>query len=252
MTTEQIIPLAVPILYLLMLASEANISGRQFPTVKNWKATGFAFFLLLLFISLLIPIIVPTVWLKVNSLLNLSSWGWWGVPIGLLLTTFVAYWFHRAEHQFDFMWRVFHQLHHSAERVDIAGAFYTHPFEPAAKMIIAALVSNYVLGLDPVITASVSTLTGLLSMFQHWNISTPHWLGYLVPRPESHCLHHERDIHARNYGDLPIWDMLFGTYLNPREMVDIKVGLGDNMSIHLPKILLMQIVEQDKTPDSKT
>ena len=25
-------------------------------------------------------------------------------------------------------------------------------------------------------------------------------------------LHHERDVHARNFGDMPLWDRLFGTY----------------------------------------
>ena len=29
------------------------------------------------------------------------------------------------------------------------------------------------------------------------------------------CLHHERDMHGRNYGDLPLWDMLFGSFANP-------------------------------------
>jgi sterol desaturase/sphingolipid hydroxylase (fatty acid hydroxylase superfamily) len=48
------------------------------------------------------------------------------------------------------------------------------------------------------------------------NIRTPRWLGYLIQRPEAHCIHHQRDVHAYNYGDLPIWDILFGTFRNPR------------------------------------
>ena len=47
------------------------------------------------------------------------------------------------------------------------------------------------------------------------NIRTPLWLGYFIQRPEAHCIHHQRDVHAFNYGDLPVWDMLFGTYRNP-------------------------------------
>jgi sterol desaturase/sphingolipid hydroxylase (fatty acid hydroxylase superfamily) len=53
-------------------------------------------------------------------------------------------------------------------------------------------------------------------MFQHANIATPHWLGYLIQRPESHNIHHARDVHRYNYSDLPLWDMLFGTFRNPR------------------------------------
>jgi sterol desaturase/sphingolipid hydroxylase (fatty acid hydroxylase superfamily) len=46
----------------------------------------------------------------------------------------------------------------------------------------------------------------------------------LIPLPESHCLHCEYGIHGRNYGDLPIWDMIFGTFHNPIALVSIKVG----------------------------
>ncbi len=51
--------------------------------------------------------------------------------------------------------------------------------------------------------------------FQHWNVRTPRWLGYLVQRPESHCVHHQYGVHAWNYSDLPVRDMLFGTFRNP-------------------------------------
>jgi len=54
-------------------------------------------------------------------------------------------------------------------------------------------------------------------MFQHLNVRTPQWLGYVIQRPESHSGHHERGIHARNYSDLPFWDIVFGTFHNPRE-----------------------------------
>ena len=31
-----------------------------------------------------------------------------------------------------------------------------------------------------------------------------------------HRIHHRRDHHASNYGDIALWDMIFGTYDNPR------------------------------------
>ena len=52
--------------------------------------------------------------------------------------------------------------------------------------------------------------------FQHANIRTPRWLGYLIQRPESHGVHHGRGIHRYNYADLPLWDMVFGTFRNPQ------------------------------------
>jgi hypothetical protein len=35
--------------------------------------------------------------------------------------------------------------------------------------------------------------------------------------PESHSRHHERGVHAGHYADLPIFDIVFGTFNNPRE-----------------------------------
>ncbi len=48
------------------------------------------------------------------------------------------------------------------------------------------------------------------------NIRTPQWLGYIVQRPESHSVHHGRGVHHYNYSDLPLFDILFGTFRNPR------------------------------------
>jgi sterol desaturase/sphingolipid hydroxylase (fatty acid hydroxylase superfamily) len=58
-------------------------------------------------------------------------------------------------------------------------------------------------------------LSGLVELLYHMNLRTPRWMGYLVQRPEMHRLHHERGVHYRNFSDLPVWDMLFGTYANP-------------------------------------
>ena len=63
----------------------------------------------------------------------------------------------------------------------------------------------------------VAVMATFCSMFQHSNLTTPHWLGFIVTRPESHSVHHERGIHGFNYGDIPLFDMFFGTFRNPRE-----------------------------------
>ena len=44
---------------------------------------------------------------------------WAQVAIGFLVLQFGVYWWHRTMHHSDTLWRVFHQMHHSAERVDI-------------------------------------------------------------------------------------------------------------------------------------
>jgi len=94
-----------------------------------------------------------------------------------------------------------------------------HPFEMVVQVLLQLLVTVIVLGLDPLAAALVGVVAAFHGVFQHWNVRTPRWLGYLIQRPESHCLHHERGVHARNYADFPLWDMLFGSFDNPRDFL---------------------------------
>ncbi|WP_240456904.1 sterol desaturase family protein [Acidovorax sp. 1608163] len=55
-----------------------------------------------------------------------------------------------------------------------------------------------------------------VGLFLHSDLRAPQWRGYFVQRPEMHTVHHEIDHHAQNYG-LPLWDLLFGTWTNPKE-----------------------------------
>ena len=113
------------------------------------------------------------------------------------------------------LWRLTHQLHHSPQRVDIPGSVLFHPTEMVAQVLLQLFVTLIVLGLDPLAAALTGYVAAFYGMFQHWNVHTPRWLGYLIQRPEAHCEHHRLGVHAFNYGDLPIWDLLFGTFRNP-------------------------------------
>jgi sterol desaturase/sphingolipid hydroxylase (fatty acid hydroxylase superfamily) len=78
-----------------------------------------------------------------------------------------------------------------------------------------------------------------LAVIQHMNIRTPQWLGYLVQRPESHSVHHGRGIHHYNYSDLPLFDIVFGTFRNPKEFVTVS-GFYDGASAKVPQILVFK------------
>jgi sterol desaturase/sphingolipid hydroxylase (fatty acid hydroxylase superfamily) len=82
-------------------------------------------------------------------------------------------------------------------------------------ILMGTLTTTLLLGLDPVAAALTGYIAQFYAYFQHMNVRTPAWLGYGIQRPEAHCLHHQRDVHAWNYGDLPVWDLLFGTWRNP-------------------------------------
>jgi len=76
-----------------------------------------------------------------------------------------------------------------------------------------------VLGVTPTAAGLIPAFAIGINLVQHCNIRTPRWLGYIIQRPEMHGLHHARyrDLKGKmwNYADLPIIDMIFGTYKNP-------------------------------------
>jgi sterol desaturase/sphingolipid hydroxylase (fatty acid hydroxylase superfamily) len=216
MSFEDALTLAIPVSYIILLIIEQIRPARMFPKLPFWKLTGALFFTLMGAVSVLVPMAIPPEMLARIRLIDLSSLGiLGGVPVGVLAGTFVAYWWHRAEHRFDFLWRGFHQLHHSPQRVDLSGFVFTHPLEMPITILISLIVTVPILGLDPRAAAIVGTLSAIYGMVQHVNLKTPRWLAIIAQRPEAHCLHHERGVHARNYSDLPLWDWLFGTIANP-------------------------------------
>jgi len=92
------------------------------------------------------------------------------------------------------------------------------------------------------LNAVQATAAYLAEFVYHWNVRTPHWLGYWIQRPESHCVHHQEGLHHYNYADLPIWDMLFGTFHNPRNW-NGRCGFGPRGEHHLGEMLLGRIVD---------
>ena len=245
MKPEELVGIAIPLLFVLLLIIESRHTARAFEPVKNWRRTGALFFVMVLVVGSIVPLFIPVAWLKRHSAFNLSSLGLWGVPVGILAATFFGYWLHRAMHRFHPLWLATHQLHHGAQRVDLAGAYFAHPLEIVANVGLATVVTAYLLGLTSLAIALAGVFTASGSIFQHTNIATPRWLGYFVQRPESHCLHHEYNIHARNYSDLPLWDMVFGTVHNP-PLFDGKVGFQLRSGPRVTDMLLMRDVSKQK------
>lgn len=137
--------------------------------------------------------------------------------VGYLIASLIYYAWHRARHEVPLLWRWFHQLHHAPRRMEVLTAFYKHPLEVLANAALSAAISYPLCGCSPAAAAVVTLLSAQAEFFYHANLRTPRWVGWLIQRPESHRVHHERGRHAANYGDLPVWDWLFGTLENPRQ-----------------------------------
>lgn len=210
---KDIIPLLFPASFFLLLALERFLPGRPLPKIRFWALKGSIFFMIGGLINSTIPELLGEA-LAGHTLFDLSGLGIvGGALVGLLAASFLDYWVHRIMHRVHFVWRWSHQLHHSAERVDMAGFAYTHPFELVIGTTTAPIAS-LIVGVSPEGAMLAGFLFFAMGLFQHVNVRTPAWLGYILQRPEQHAVHHTRGVHAYNYG-LPLWDLAFGTFRNP-------------------------------------
>jgi sterol desaturase/sphingolipid hydroxylase (fatty acid hydroxylase superfamily) len=167
--------------------------------------------------------------------------------VGYLVASFVYYWWHRARHEVNFLWLTCHQLHHSPQRIETLTSFYKHPVELIANSLLSALISYGLLGLTAAGAGWVTFYSAMAEYFYHLNVRTPRWVGFFVQRPEMHRIHHARGVHFGNFGDLPIWDMLFGTYRNP-EKFDGPCGFEPEREGRLAAMLAFRNVNRPYRP----
>lgn len=223
--------------FAMLLVLDRLLPARRLPAIRLWRLRGIAMFVLSFALASVVPLVWDE-WLAAHALLDLSGLGIaGGLVVGLFAQQFVGYWWHRALHRVPSMWRWLHQMHHSAERIDVYGAFYFHPLDIIGFTLVGSVGLVFLTGIAAEAALLASGLTTILAFFQHSNLRTPRWVGYLVQRPESHSVHHQRGLHAYNYADLPIMDMLFGTFRNPARFHS-ENGFYDGASARIPEMLV--------------
>ena len=190
----------------------------QLPRVNAW----FGRVLLLNAIQLGVAILAGETWnrwLDQTSIFHLKDHfsDWSSGLIMYLFSTFVYYWWHRFRHESQFLWRILHQIHHSAQRLEIGASFYAHPLEILLNSLLVSFIAYPIFGGSVGAVGFYTALSVCAAFFYHSNIRTPFWLGFIFQRPESHRVHHQLRHHTNNFADLPVWDMLFGTFENPKK-----------------------------------
>jgi sterol desaturase/sphingolipid hydroxylase (fatty acid hydroxylase superfamily) len=230
-------------MYLILILWEAFFPARKLPHIPGWQVKGIISFFFFFYLSAYLPLLYAA-WLPASPLFDLSMINTVaGGIIGILIYELGLYIWHRVMHTSNALWRIFHQMHHSAERLDTYGAFYFSPFDMAGWTILGTICFSFITGLSPQSITIVLLVTNFFSIFQHANIKTSPWIGYIIQRPESHAVHHAKDIHAYNYSDLPLFDILFGTFKNPSKYVD-ETGFYQGASSRIKDMLLFKKVDK--------
>jgi sterol desaturase/sphingolipid hydroxylase (fatty acid hydroxylase superfamily) len=233
---ETILNLLMPVTFIGMLVVERVFPGRPQPKIRFWALKGILFFVMCATLAGMVPFGLAAL-LGKHALVHVTMLP---LPIAAMVAflagDFVNYGMHRLMHNVPFVWRWTHQMHHSAERVDMWGANFIHPGDLVLQ-VAATSLPVVVLGFPPEAALLGGFIGFFYGMFQHMNVKTPQWLGWVIQRPEAHAVHHTRGVHAYNYGSFPLWDILFGTFRNPATFSE-PVGFYDGASSRIGSMLI--------------
>jgi len=239
------ISIGVIVLYLSLMLIEVIAPARQQVYVKAWVPKALFSFVVYFYLASYLPLIWDA-YLAEYQLLDLSNMHVaLATVISVLVFELLLYVWHRTIHETGFLWRAFHQMHHSAERVDTFGAFYFSPLDMVGFTLLGSVSIVLVVGVSPEVATYYLFVTMFLAIFQHTNINTPQWLGYLIQRPESHAVHHGKGIHRYNYSDLPVFDIIFGTFKNPNTY-EVETGFYHGASARVADMLLWRDVSRER------
>lgn len=232
-------------MYALLIIWEALFPAKALPKVKNWKLKGLISFIVYFFLSSYLPLLTDP-FLSEYQFFDLTSLGnIGGGLIAIAFYEFGVFIWHWAMHKSNLLWRTFHQMHHSAERMDTYGAFYFSLLDMVGFTFLGSICFALFIGITPQAVTIMLLATMFLGIFQHTNIKTPQWLGYIIQRPESHTVHHAKGIHMYNYSDLPIFDIIFGSFKNPKDY-QYETGFYEGASNKIIEMLTFQDINKTK------
>jgi len=230
-----IVILVVLCLFAALFVAERVRPARAMPEVRGWSTRAWAFNALAL-VCFVLAGHTWEPWLREHALWRLDLPAPIAGMIGFLFFQVFYYGWHRARHDCPFLWRAIHQVHHSPRRIEMLTTYYLHPLEFILTLLMAGTLVYGVLGLSGAAVAWFALLEGGLEALAHTNIRTPYWLGFVLQRPEMHRYHHETGKHRANYA-LPLMDMLFGTWINPKSDPRFECGFTEDRETQLGRML---------------
>jgi sterol desaturase/sphingolipid hydroxylase (fatty acid hydroxylase superfamily) len=135
------------------------------------------------------------------------------IPVAIVVLSLGSYVYHRLSHRVPWLWKM-HGIHHAPHKVNVSNQ-NLHQFLDAALQLLATHLPLFLLGLSQQAVFAAIVFRIAQGYAVHANIDVElGWLNYVLGGPEQHRLHHSRE--PREIGhyavDLPLWDLLFGSF----------------------------------------
>jgi sterol desaturase/sphingolipid hydroxylase (fatty acid hydroxylase superfamily) len=147
----------------------------------------------------------------------------------VLIANLGGYFGHRLSHEVPFLWR-FHSVHHSIKEMDWLAAARVHPLDQIVTKALA-IVPLYLMGFSKATFGAYIGIATLHAVFIHSNVRLKFGpLRWIVGTPAFHHWHHSDNAkaHNKNYaGELPVLDLIFGTFYFPQERMPDEYGTSE-------------------------
>jgi sterol desaturase/sphingolipid hydroxylase (fatty acid hydroxylase superfamily) len=144
------------------------------------------------------------------------------IPLSLISADFCLYWVHRGMHRNRILWLT-HIFHHSIDQLWWLSGSRTSATHLLLFAAPQTLIGYYILHFTPAQAGVAYSVGVVVNVWIHTNISVDLGpLNWLLITPDFHRIHHGgAGLINKNLGFiLTVWDRLFGTCVDPREIGD--------------------------------
>lgn len=145
------------------------------------------------------------------------------------------YGYHRAAHTISRLWRV-HGLHHAPSQLYVMMHQVFHPFDLLVSRFVISLIVFKTTGISPDAAFIAIAVLGLQQTVSHVNSDLRVGkLNYVLIGTETHRYHHAAQERGNYSSVVPIWDIVFGTFVYDPRRVPAAFGLENPDSFPDPR-----------------
>ena len=227
-----LILISTPI-YVVVIGGEILFS--YFHAHKNYSSKGTIENVILMFLNMGLDVVLRIFCLMVlnyffiaSSLSSQNAFLYWFIL--LVFQDFMFYLLHYVDHYCRFFWAV-HVTHHSSEEFNLTVGFRSSVFQPLYRFMYFIPISLCgFLPEDILFMYSATQIYGILIHTKYIGKLGP--LEWILSTPSHHRVHHASNVPYldKNMGMVfIIWDRIFGTFAEEKDIRDIKYGLTENV-----------------------